>query len=112
MKRFRDEELWKLRSELSIRRVIEELLRIPSKEIEGIFRFMCPKCREFRTAINSKVNLSRCFRCECNFNTIDLTMLDHSLSFVEAVRLLQNFNSGSFKQERLFNISQVWEALK
>lgn len=111
MRKITEEQLKKLRYDLCIKRVITELLEIPSKDVEGIFRFLCPTCREFTTAIKPKTNLSRCFRCEVNYNTIDLVMKDHSLSFVEAVRLLQNFNSGSFKQERLFNITQMCKSL-
>lgn len=86
---FLKEELFSVRNDVPVRYVIEEVLRIPSKEIEGIFRFQCPRCREMRTAVNERVNLSRCFRCERNFNTIDLVMYDHQKSFVESVKLLQ-----------------------
>ena len=111
MRKYTEEQLRELRYELCIKRVITELLKIPHKEIEGIFRFMCPECREFTTAINPKTNLSRCFRCKKNYNTIDLVIKDHSLSFVEALRLLESFSSGSFKQERLFDISQMCKSL-
>lgn len=89
MKRFSAEELMSLRNELPIRWVIESLLGIPSKESEGVFRFVCPKCREMQTAVNPQTNLSRCFLCEKNFNTLEIVMEDRRIDFVHSVKLLQ-----------------------
>ena len=86
---FSSEELTALRNQIPIRHLIERLLGIPSKEIEGVFRFLCPKCREFQTAVNPKTNLSRCFRCQENFNTIELVMKDRQLNFVQSVKFLK-----------------------
>jgi len=67
-------------------------LKVPNKVIEGMRRFLCPKCNEFRTAINPKTNLARCFRCKENFNTIDIAMEVEKISFVDSVKLLkENF---------------------
>ena len=74
MTQFSKEELRKLRNEIAVRWVIETLLQLPHKEVEGVFRFLCPACGEFQTAVNPKTNLSRCFRCQMNFNTIELVM--------------------------------------
>jgi DNA primase len=90
-RRFLSEELSALRNQISIRCLIEELLVIPSKEVEGVFRFLCPKCGEFQTAVNLKTNLSRCFRCQENFNTIELVMRDKRINFVDSVRFLKQF---------------------
>jgi DNA primase len=87
-RRFSDEELSALRNILPIRFVIEKILTIPSKEVEGIFRFVCPCCHESQTAVNPKTNLSRCFLCKKNFNTIEIYMTDRRASFVEAVKAL------------------------
>jgi hypothetical protein len=46
---------------------------------KGCFRFLCPLCNGFDTAVNPKTNLARCFRCEKNFNTIDLVMFLQSI---------------------------------
>jgi hypothetical protein len=46
-------------------------------------------CNGFDTAINPKTNLARCFSCEKNFNTIDLTMMAKQMNFVDSVRFLQ-----------------------
>ncbi len=86
---FSKEELHALRNAISIRSLIEESLGIPCKEVEGVFRFLCPKCSEFQTAVNPKTNLSRCFRCQENFNSIEIVMADRKLSFVESVKILK-----------------------
>lgn len=78
-----------LRNKLPINDIIEEL-RVPSKTQEGIFRFLCPVCREYNTATNPKTNLARCFRCQRNYNPIDLVMEVNGLRFLDAVRLLEH----------------------
>ena len=90
-KKFSAQELHDIRNAIPIRFLIEEVLSIPSKEVEGIFRFVCPCCREFQTAINPKTNLSRCFLCRRNFNTIEIFMADRKESFVPAVKILQSY---------------------
>ena len=87
-RRFSGEELHALRNVLPIRLVIEGTLGIPSKEVEGVFRFVCPCCHESQTAVNPRTNLSRCFLCKKNFNTIEIVMADRQTSFVEAVKAL------------------------
>jgi DNA primase len=39
--------------------------------------------------VNPRTNLGRCFRCEENFNTIDLVMQITSCDFVAAVHFLE-----------------------
>ena len=47
-------------------------------------------------ATNPKTNLARCFRCERNFNTIDMVMICNGLRFVEGVKYLKTIlNNGS-----------------
>ena len=90
MKRqFTGNELFKLRNSMPIDRLIEENLNIASKIGEGWFRFLCPICGEFDTATNPRTNLARCFRCEKNFNAIDLVMTVKGLSFIDTVEYLQ-----------------------
>ena len=89
MQRFTAEELIAIRNELPIRWIIESFLGIPAKESEGIFRFVCPKCGEMQTAVNPKTNLSRCFLCEINFNTLEIVMEDRRIDFVHSAKLLQ-----------------------
>jgi hypothetical protein len=83
------EELRRLRNAIDIARLIEEL-GVPSKVRDGYFRFLCPFCSDFHTATNPRTNLARCFRCERNFNPIDLTMVVRECDFLDAVRYLQH----------------------
>jgi hypothetical protein len=68
--------------------VIESLLGIPSETAQGLFRFRCPLCAGWNTAIKPETNLSRCFKCAKNYNVIDLCMLVRHASFVESVTFL------------------------
>jgi len=88
-KRFSSKELYELRNSIPIHVLIETQLGIPAKISEGVFRFLCPLCNEFQTAVNPKTNLSRCFRCEKNFNTIDIVMTCRNIGFVDSVKYLQ-----------------------
>ena len=91
VRRFSKEDLYQLRNTLEIRRVIEEIICLPSKIVEGIYRFLCPRCNEFQTAVHPRENLGRCFRCQRNFNTIELVMETRQLDFVSSVKLLQGY---------------------
>jgi hypothetical protein len=89
MKRtFSKKELYELRNCIPINDLIREL-GIPCKYSEGYFRFLCPVCNEFTTSTKTDTNLGRCFRCERNFNTIDLTLICQPFSFMEAATYLQ-----------------------
>jgi len=87
-KSFSSDELYLIRNKISITKVILSL-GIPNKKVEEIFRFLCPECGEFQTAINDKTNLSRCFRCAKNFNTIEIVMAERKTNFVESVKFLK-----------------------
>jgi hypothetical protein len=89
MSKFSSGELSKLRNDISVDILIKDILPIPSKISDGVFRFLCPICNEFQTAINPNVNLGRCFRCERNFNPIDLVIEVHGCSFKESVVFLK-----------------------
>lgn len=82
------QRLWQLRNELPIARVLEAL-GIPTKIREGYLRFLCPLCRDFNTATKPTTNLGRCFRCQRNFNTIDLVLVVERCEFLEAVAWLE-----------------------
>ena len=83
------QRLWQLRNKILVDRVMDEL-RVPTKISEGYLRFLCPLCRDFNTATNPRTNLGRCFRCEKNFNPIDLVMIVGKLPFLEAVAHLED----------------------
>ncbi len=80
--------LRQLRNDLKLRSVLQDL-KVPTKQREGYLRFLCPLCGEFNTAVNPTTNLGRCFRCERNYNPIDMTMLVTRSSFLECVDLLE-----------------------
>lgn len=81
--------LWKLRNTISIDLLIKETLELSVKETEGYLRFLCPECHDYHTATMAKTNLARCFRCQINFNPIDLVMVVHDCSFKDAVEYLR-----------------------
>jgi len=89
-KRYSKEKLRKLRNEIPIANLIADFLELPCKVYEGYFRFLCPLCSEFNTATNPKTNLARCFRCEKNFNPIDMVMIVMRYNFREAVQWLDS----------------------
>ena len=71
-RRFSAPELFELRNTVPVDALIENVLNIPVKQSNGLFRFLCPVCNEFQTAANPAANLARRFRCERNFNPIDM----------------------------------------
>jgi len=87
-RRFNNKELYAVRNHIPIRYVIEKLLGIPSETTQGLFRFRCPLCAGWNTAIKPETNLSRCFKCAKNYNAIDLCMLVRHTNFVESVTFL------------------------
>ena len=86
--------LRRLRNEIPIAALIADVLDVPSKISEGYFRYLCPKCSEFITATNPKTNLARCFRCEMNFNPIEMVMIVKHFNFKEAVEFLDGIHIG------------------
>jgi len=78
---FSSQELYKLRNLIPIDVLIKKELAIPSKISEGFFRFLCPLCNEFQTAVNPKTNLGRCFRCEKNTTILLYFFSDVRLGF-------------------------------
>ena len=57
----------------------------PHKQPDGGTCLLCPRCGEFLALINPRTNLARCFRCETNFNAIDLTILIKARDFATAM---------------------------
>jgi len=94
-RRFSTQELYHLRNNVPVDALIENVLNIPVKYSDGLFRFLCPICKEFQTATNNRTNLARCFRCEKNFNPIDLVMIAKGFGFVESVNWLKQLPSVS-----------------
>ena len=90
MRRFSKHELFRLRNSVDIKTLISATLQIPSKTCDAYLRFLCPICLYYDTATKRETNLARCFRCERNFNTIEIVMAAKRLNFVESVRYLQS----------------------
>jgi hypothetical protein len=88
---FSSSRLYALRNEIDVRMLIEKM-HIPCRVTKGCFRFLCPLCSEYDTAVNPKTNLARCFQCEKNFNTIDLVMITRQAKFVDSVKFLQSIH--------------------
>ena len=88
-KQFSSYFLFRIRNHIPITELIREKLKLPWKQSEGAFRFLCPICSEFNTATNPRTNLARCFRCKKNFNPIDIVMVEQCLDFIKAVTLLK-----------------------
>jgi hypothetical protein len=91
--RYSKEKLRILRNEIPIARLLSDFLRIPCKVSEGYFRFQCPSCSGFDTATNPKTNLARCFRCQKNFNPIDMVMAVKCCNFREAIELIDGLQN-------------------
>lgn len=101
-KRFSAEELHELRNDIPIGALITDVLLIPSKTSDGFFRFLCPKCHEFQTSVKHTTNLARCFRCERNFNTIEIMMAAKDVGFIESVTCLKEVLQRSKTFSQLF----------
>ena len=86
---FPGDHLWRLRNLIPVAALLRQL-DWPHKQRGERFCFLCPKCDEFLATINPRANLGRCFRCETNFNPIDLVMLIERCDFVTAVHFLQS----------------------
>lgn len=97
-RRYTKELLRKLRNEIPIAALIADILGLPCKTAEGYFRFLCPLCGGFDTATNPKTNLARCFACQQNFNTIDITMTVNHQNFREAVQFLKGIQTIDTKE--------------
>lgn len=89
---FSRHELFILRNHIPVDILIKDGLKVSSRIMEGYFRFCCPVCREFNTGVNLRTNLARCFRCEKNYNTIDLVMLVRRSNFIHSIKFLKKFH--------------------
>ena len=88
MRRFSALHLGRLRNDISVRAVIDDL-RIPTRRRGARSTFRCPSCATYLTAINPRTNLARCFLCQRSFNPIDLAMEECGYGFLQAVRYVE-----------------------
>ena len=84
---FSDTLLRRLRNDIPLASVMKPL-EWPHKQRDKQVAFLCPRCQEYRSAINPRINLGRCFHCETNFNPIDFTMAVRECEFVDAAKYL------------------------
>lgn len=89
--RFSAQQLRIIRNNIPINTLIKDILMISCKVKEDCLRFRCPLCSEYNTAAYQNSNLARCFPCAKNFNTIDLVLITKKLSFVEAIKFLNQY---------------------
>jgi len=82
--------LRKLRNDISIDRVISDILKLEAHRADKILRFRCPLCQNRHTATSLKHNLARCFDCNVSFNPIDLVIEVKKCCFVDAAEYLKN----------------------
>ena len=87
--RYSKKLLHQLRNDVDVAELIRDVLELPCKMCDGVFRFQCPGCQGFDCATNPRTNLARCFHCQRNFNPIDLVMLVHRCGFLDAVEFLR-----------------------
>ena len=90
-RQFSDLYLYAIRNHIPINFIINDVLCLPSKISDGIYRFRCPLCGELNTGIKHETNLSRCFLCKVNFNTIEIVMAVKKSKFIPAVKLLGKY---------------------
>jgi len=79
--------LIKLRNEIPIKWIIFEQLKIET-HFDRVWRYKCPVCKGYNTAIKKETNLSRCFTCQRNFNPIDMVINKKKYEFIESVEYL------------------------
>jgi hypothetical protein len=86
--KFRKELLYHLRNHVPWKDLLDEL-KWPHKLRDSRRCFLCPKCGEYLAVVNPRTNLGRCFRCQRNFNPIDLVMVVWNCDFLTAVYFLE-----------------------
>ena len=87
MNSFTQQQLFQVRNEIDIDWLITQQLNL-ERQFNGMWRFCCPLCQQFNTATQKKTNLSRCFNCQKNFNTIDLVIYSKKINFIPSVHYL------------------------
>lgn len=96
---FSNSLLRRLRNEIPWQCLLRQL-DWPHKRREGQLAFLCPRCREYRSAVNPRTNLGRCFYCQTNFNPIEITMEVRECDFVTAVHSLAPLLANDHDQAR------------
>ncbi len=87
MSTFSKQQLHNLRNNIPIANLINDVLSLKSI-FNGVWRFQCPLCQQFNTATKENTNLARCFSCQRNFNTIEITIYSKKWNFKQSVGFL------------------------
>lgn len=115
---FTKQQLYQVRNAIDINLLISDQLHL-ERQFNGMWRFKCPLCQQFNTATQTKTNLSRCFSCQKNFNTIDLVIYSKKINFIPSVNFLlslldtkiQHKQSDNFRPKEI-NLIDKESALK
>jgi hypothetical protein len=111
MPRFTSQQLFALRNDIPIRSLIQQVLALSLRQLDGRLRFQCPRCARFHTAIHPTVNLARCFDCRENYNTIELVMAVRHISFLEAAAFLHKHLKKTTTERRPMRENQTTTVL-
>ena len=111
-RRFSPDHLYALRNEIPIHVLIEKYLSIPCNRTKKRFRFACPSCTGFNTSVLWKKNLGRCFDCNKNFNTIDMSMRCLNADFVESVNRLDEIRDEIIMKKQCVQSEEGNESFK
>ena len=87
MTTFSKQQLHQVRNAIPMTTLINDALQL-ERRFDKIWRFRCPLCGQFHTAVQIKTNLARCFDCQRNFNTIDLVIYCKKVNFAPSVEFL------------------------
>jgi hypothetical protein len=87
MSHFTPQQLVQVRNKISMFSLIYDILGL-NRQFNRIWRFCCPLCQQYNTAIKKETNLARCFDCQRNFNTIDMVIYVKQFEFKQSVEFL------------------------
>ena len=91
MRSITKDELRRLRNEVSVNSVIDQL-GIERSRRGSRTTHRCHHCSSFHTVVLSRSNLAHCFRCDKSRNPIDIVMAVLGVGFLDAVRHLQTLD--------------------
>ena len=100
IKHFSSEQLRHLRNDIPMEALIETLGVSTKHCSDDLFRFQCPCCFGYHTAVHPQTNLARCFTCRENLNSIEIVMLVKQIPFIAGVKFLEQYESTLAKTTR------------
>jgi len=82
------EQIKHFRKNIPIAKLIVEILKIPSTQFNGYWKFLCPICGGSKTFTNKDKNIGLCTECDTKFNPIDIVMNHKGIGFKPALDFL------------------------